>query len=758
MRPLRSLLLPLPFLAVLAPATAQLDLHYDGSIPVQRAGVPLDLGWAGGLNSVQVNDVDLNGDGHKDLLLFDRHGDQVTILLNNGSPGTQAYSVTRAYDHVYPFPELHDWVLLRDYNCDGKEDIFSYSLAGFSVYKNISTGSTPAFELVEYRVETNYVTTSGGSVFANLYVAEVDLPGIEDVDGDGDLDVLSFSLLGSYMEYHKNLSMETYGTCDSLKFELRNKCWGFFVENLNNNSVTLNAPCPYNVPAPEIGTGGGPEEAEDGSGAAKAAAHAGSTILPLDLDDDGVKDLLLGDIAYNNLVGLSNGGSVELANMTQEDTLFPSYDVSVDLPLFPGSFYEDVDNDGKRDLVVSPNATSLAQNFRSMWYYTNTGTDAAPVFQKVQENVFQDRMLDFGEGAFPVPFDHDGDGRMDLIVANHGYYAPGTYQGKLALLRNIGTATAPAFSLITDDYMDLSTSGIGLSMYPAFADVDGDGDKDMYIGDLQGRLHFYRNTATGPTAQFVLAQANLVDGAGDTIDVGQFATPVFHDLDGDGKQDLVIGERNGTLSYYRNTGTAAAPTWALLNGELGGVNVAEYWNITGFSVPFIFRNEEGEREMMLGSEAGWLHHYGNIDGNLNGNWTLLDSTFMDLHDGARTGVCLYDFTGDGDLDMVVGNYRGGLSFWRSELPTGTGETLSISGGAFTIAPNPAAAQADLVLNAPPAAGTAWVVRNNLGQEVARAQALAQRTTLPLTGLAEGIYLVRLEGGTTSAAQRLVVTR
>ncbi len=71
-------------------------------------------------------------------------------------------------------------------------------------------------------------------------------------------------------------------------------------------------------------------------------------------------------------------------------------------------------------------------------------------------------MLEFGEGAYPVPFDHNGDGLMDLIVANNGYFHPsGDHVGKLALLENVGTPTAPAFNMVTDDYMGLSTSGIG---------------------------------------------------------------------------------------------------------------------------------------------------------------------------------------------------------------------------------------------------------------------------------------------------------
>lgn len=77
---------------------------------------------------------------------------------------------------------------------------------------------------------SNYQPDSPTPSMVNLYVSSIDIPAIEDVDGDGDLDIITFSILGSQVEYHKNLSMERYGDCDSLDYELRNKCWGFFTE------------------------------------------------------------------------------------------------------------------------------------------------------------------------------------------------------------------------------------------------------------------------------------------------------------------------------------------------------------------------------------------------------------------------------------------------------------------------------------------------------------------------------------------------
>ena len=750
--------LPCFFLALAASSLrAQWDLHFDPAIPVTQQGALLDLAWAGGINYAQVSEIDLNGDGLKDLLFLDHSysfpsGHKAVMLLRTSSAeGTNYYRPVRDYDNVPPLNQLHDWALARDYNCDGKADICSYTQAGFGVWKNTGDSNGLAFEPVKNLVYSAYVSPSGAQTNANLFISQVDLPGLEDIDGDGDMDVITFSLLGTYVEYHKNLSMETYGTCDSLRFEQRNKCWGYFAENFNNNSVTLNVPCQFNVPNPELrpdGTTAADDDNDD-------RAHAGSTITPIDLNGDGVKDLLLGDISFTNLVGLINGGSVANALMTSEDTLFPSYDVSVDMPIFPAGFYVDVDQDGRRDLLVTPNAGSLSHDFRSVWYYRNTGTDAAPILQFQQQNLFQDRMIELGLGAIPVAFDENGDGRMDLIVSNHGYYQTGgSYVGKVALLRNVGSATSPAFDLVTDDWLGLSNSGIGLSMHPAFGDVDGDGDLDLYIGDLQGRLHFYRNTATGPQSQFTLQQINMTDAGGNVIDVGQFAAPVFHDLEEDGLLDMVIGERNGNLNYYRNTGTAANPSWTLATENLGAVSTIEWINVTGHSTPHFITNEQGQRELLLGSESGAIYHYGDIDGNLDGNWTRLDTAWRGMDDGARTVLCLHDFTGDGQQDLVVGNYRGGLSFWRSDqLSTIAGASGALPG--FSLYPNPAKAQVELTTDEL-VPGTAWVLLDALGQELRRGQMTNGKANITLTGLAEGLYMVRLEGPRNSAAQRLVV--
>ncbi len=627
------------------------------------------------------------------------------------------------------------------------------------MFKNTSVGGALSFQLVDTLVRSNYQPTE-----ANLYITQVDVPSIVDMDNDGDLDILSFSIFGgTFLDYHRNLSMELYGTCDSLEFEVRNRCWGYFTENINNNTVAIDDSCSFNVPNPEM-----PILVERLTAELRAAhhqpaeetaerAHVGSTVTALDLDGDSVKDVLLGDVLFPNLVALFNDGQVDAGHIFAQDSLFPVYDMPVDLDIFPVPNHLDVDGDGKRDLIASTNNTTLAQNFESMWYYHNSGTDLAPVFNYQQTDLFQDEMIDCGEGAYPVFFDHDGDGLMDILVADYGYYAPGgLYPGKVMLLRNTGTATSPSFEMVTDDYMDLSTSGIGQAMYPAFADLDNDGDQDMYIGELQGKLYHFENIATGPVADFVLTTPQVQDAGGSVIDVGQWAKPQFFDVDGDGRIDMLVGERNGNINYYRNIGTVTAPEWTLVNDTLGGVVVNEWWNITGYSVPFMFLNDAGERELLVGSESGWIWDFDHIDGNLGGTFDLVDSTWQDIKDGSMSSAALHDLTGDGWADAVTGNYRGGISYWRNDFGMGVPSSALLNDAAFSIAPNPAHDEVDLILDLPFSSGMVLSAIDPTGRQVAQLPVVDRRMRLSTRSWSAGVYTLRLVDRGASWSKRLVV--
>ena len=204
--------------------------------------------WAGGFNAPQFSQIDLNTDGKKDLVVFERdfYG-SVKTFINTGTNGEAIY------DHVpkwqSAFPPMRNWMLLRDYNCDGLEDIFTSVPGGIKVYRNEGTsGGISGFSL-----ESSLLLTNGPDGAEPLYVAITDVPAITDGDGDGDLDVLSFNIIGSTLQFHKNLSMENYGNCKALEFELANPCWGYFSEDGNNNTVGLFDTCDVDKPEKKAG-------------------------------------------------------------------------------------------------------------------------------------------------------------------------------------------------------------------------------------------------------------------------------------------------------------------------------------------------------------------------------------------------------------------------------------------------------------------------------------------------------------------------
>lgn len=713
---------------------AQQALYFDPTVVVTHQGQQRDLAWSGGINFAQFGRLDLDSDGLKDIVYFDRSGNTLRALRNTGGGGAANYEVSREGLDTWPLDQLHDWALFRDYDNDGDEDLFTYSGSGFAVYTNTSIGNTLAFQRLTALAPCEYVFTDGSSLTTNLYTSSDDIPGLGDVDSDGDLDVLVFSQLGTYVSYYKNQSIENGHGADSLQFVLRSYCWGNFAENGSTNDVTLDSYCEFQVPAPEIGPH---RPSATDAGSDELAAHVGSTVTPIHLNGDGVMDLLLGDISYPNLVALINGGTSIGAHMIEVDEAFPSGTQAVNVPIFPAPYQLDIDGDDVLDLLVCPSSRGLANNYEGVWYYKNNGSNAFPSFEYQQPDLFQGRMLDFGEGALPVLFDHDRDGDMDVIVANEGYYDPtGVYTGKLALLEQSSSVDGPVFDLVTTDYAGLSTSGIGSGMHPAFGDIDGDGDEDMYVGDLQGKIHHYRNVGTGAVAQFELVQANVTYGDGVVIDLGRFVTPIFVDLDEDGLLDLVAGEQNGNLNYLRNVGDSTDPTWLLVTDSLGGVRTNTPFTL-GFSVPHFIVGEIDTREILVGTETGTIWRYSGISTDPLTNWLLVDSSYQDIDEGYRSGIALHDFTGDGVYDAIFGNHRGGITFWRGDRRSAVLDPHSTA--TWHLWPNPSDGRVSYCLPADAQPNGAYQVYDAFGRLVYEGVLTAVSGSLDLGVLAPGCY-------------------
>jgi len=633
----------------------QFSFNFSDSIEVTKNGVPLSLAWSGGLNYAQFSEIDYDYDGDMDLLVFDRSNDQIRLFENRLVNGNRMYVFNPNGHTLFP-TDLRYRLAAIDYNQDGKNDLFAYGIGGVKVYKNTGNSTTG----LQWTVSKNLLYSDNWGTMLNLYVSSADIPAIVDVDLDGDIDILTYHISGEYLQYHKNLSQETYGHSDSLMFELKNECWGGFREDVNSNSVFLNdqtAPCQGgNVPNPQLK----PNETEK--------AHAGSTVLALDMDGNGVKDLLLGDVAYPSINFLTNGGTTVNSNslMISANPNFPANSTPVSMQLFPAAFWVDVDFDSKKDLLVAPNAKNVSENETSVLKYKNTLSNTNPNFVFETKAFLQEDMIEHGTGSIPVLTDLDNDGLVDLFVANYFSYKPTlTKESRIAYYKNTGTTNNPVFTFIDNDFLNLSQSGLGLRMVPSFGDLNNDGKKDIILGLENGTLCYLQNTTSGSIPTFSTPITNYQDHVGQTINVGQFATPQLFDLNQDGKLDLIIGKKTGEILYYQNKGTLISPSFELINSNLGNVDVSTSISPDGFAVPHFFRNLD-TTYLMVGSLEGAIYFYDSIDENLASGtgFRTISSNFLnqDKNIGGYSACTVGDLDNDSNLDLFIGQDLGGLFY------------------------------------------------------------------------------------------------
>jgi len=707
------------FIFCFSSSFSQMILNRDTSLTISENGSAFSSAFSGGINAGQFSEVDLNLDGTMDLVVFDKSGNKISPFINDN--GNYVYAPIYRNN----FPKVHDWMLLADYNCDGKNDIYTYSSGGMAIYENTSNTSL-SFSLVTPLVLSNY-----GANNLNIYISPVDIPAIADIDYDGDLDILTFSILGGFVEYHKNMAMELTGNCDTVAFEFSESCWGLFYEGLN--SYILNCP---NCQCPPI---------VNPNTANSKQKHAGSTLLAIDIDNDNDMDLVLGDVSYNNLNLLINGGDNQNALMVSIDSVFPqnhSNTIAADMHVYPASYYLDVTNDGVKDLIVTTNSQNNSENFESCWLYENAGQTNNPDFNFLQTNFMQSDMIDLGKSAFPTFYDYNNDSLLDLVVGNYGYHvAYNDPISSLALFENTGTKDIPKYDLIDRDWQWISTVNLNtnlnipaLNISPTFGDLDADGDKDMLLGDADGKLHYFTNQA----GNFNITSPNYF-----SIDVGYFSQPQLVDVDRDGLLDIIIGEQDGSVNYCPNSGTATIAAFDTIIENWGGIDVDTNYISTGYSSPKLI-DSNGVYQLFVGSYTGKIYQFTNIDGNLNGQFSPVYSTVANLWDGGKCAFALADINNDNQPEMILGNLSGGIAYFSSDTllnDTSTTNSLNHKQTNFSIYPNPASNKLTIESNE---IGIIKI-KNLLGKTIYKAKKSNYLLEVNTSHFANGIYILQLNG-------------
>jgi uncharacterized repeat protein (TIGR01451 family) len=541
-----------------------------------------------------------------------------------------------------------------DIDGDGRADAFVGAADGtIRFFRNVGTPARPVFQ-----EQTGPANPLNG-VTAGTYSA----PAFVDIDGDGDLDAFIGAHDGT-IRFFRNTGSAANPV---------------FVEQTGANN-------PFNG----VRVGG------------SCCGRSAPTFV--DIDGDGDYDAFVGDF-YGTISYFANTGSATDPIFTQRTgTANPLG--SVNVGYYSAPTFADIDGDGDYDAFIGT-------KYGTVLYFENTGTASAPVFTPRTGAANPADAVHVPNDAVPVVADVNADGVPDLVVGGESgdvrifprvrtatgltfvdpnplgvaysiYDATaafadldgdgdfdavvGASNGTVHYFQNTGTARAPDFVERTGTANPFNGVNVGAYSVPAIADVNGDGLPDVVLGAADGTLHFLANTGTKTTPAFteLTGAANPFNG----ISITAYSTPCLADLDGNGRPDLVLGAADGTLRYFRNTGTATNPTFTAVTGAADPFNGI---NVGSNSRPFLVDiNHDGTLDLFVGAGDGSIHLFENVGTATNPSFverTGAADPFTGISVGPDTSPAFVDIDGDGDADAFIGtSYQTGLTYFRNDTP------------------------------------------------------------------------------------------
>ncbi len=273
--------------------------------------------------------------------------------------------------------------------------------------------------------------------------------------------------------------------------------------------------------------------------------------------------------------------------------------------------------------------------------------------------------LDLGSHAIPCVCDWNNDGRKDLVV---GY----RYADKVALYLNYGTDSQPLFTCFVHIYADGEdichpSSGCGAPA-PWVCDYDGDGRKDLLVGTgSEGYVYFYQNINTDADPVLI---AGVALSVGDSpLSVGIRATPYVHDWDEDGLNDLLCGDGNGNVHFFKNVGTAQSPSYADDSLIQAGGMLAQF----GYRSAIRVCDWDGDGlKDLLGSgsnNVSWCKNVGTnacplLKAPVRLQSPIPETGLADIDTGYRMRLEVVDWNDDGMVDLLIGDDEGYIFYYE----------------------------------------------------------------------------------------------
>lgn len=377
----------------------------------------------------------------------------------------------------------------------------------------------------------------------------------------------------------------------------------------------------------------------------------------------------------------------------------------------------DYDGDGKRDLIVgidywgeykwrtSNQSTEPAYDAQGKWKFgplhgfvyllENTGTNDAPVYAKPVQLSAGGAPIDVYGRPSPCFGDFRGTGKLDLIC--------GEFIDGFTYYENIGTRTEPRYA----PGRKLAIGGVPLTMdlcmiAPVACDFNGDGHLDLLVGQEDGRVAFMENTGVVTDGMPQFLPPRFFRQQADEVKFGVLSAPCAYDLDGDGLEDLVVGDSAGYIGFIKNLG-GTPPRWAApvylaadgktihiqagYNGDCQGPSEVK-WGYTNVCVADW--DLDGLPDILCSDVWGKVYWYRNVGSRTaprfaaaqpievewNGPapkpaWNWWNPTGKELVIEWRCTPYVIDWNGDGLPDLVTLDHEGYLAlFERHRGPDG----------------------------------------------------------------------------------------
>lgn len=571
---------------------------------LDQEGVAYDHPFLGGFLAPRPQLVDIDGDGDLDLFVQERAG-ELMFFENTGTPARASFTWrTDRFQGV----QVGEWSRFVDLDGDGAMDLLAEEpFSHIRVYRNEGTPTDPRMVLVGDSLRND----QGQPIFADRQ----NIPAILDLDCDGLLDLFLGRVDGTLAHY------EETGRDDSGLPRFRLDTERFEGIEIIGQVV------------------GG-------------SRHGANSMFFADLDGDGAPELFWGDYFEPGLLRIQNRGSCSNPSLRSTPVPVTSDGEPIATSGFNAPWLADLDGDGDLDLLIGV----LGGAFNPIL----TAADNLHFHENLGDGEFSLRTrrflhgIDAGSESVPALGDLDGDGDLDLLLANkidpgdpatgtvrwfenegtprapafrlrgtlelpaafhlapalgHLWGDPlpamvlGTWNDGLHVYRNRGDAGGPSFEAVEELKVELSRGGNGV---PALGDVTGDGLLDLVVGRSSGELSFYRNVGSSTAPRFEEESDRWLD-----LDVGRRAAPALTDLDGDGLLDLVVGAEEGGLRVFRNLGPGpdGAPRFAPdpdldLNLPLAPFSTPAFGDLTG----------NGRPDLVSGSVSGGIVYFENRGG------------------------------------------------------------------------------------------------------------------------------------------------